>query len=881
MNPFAYFLALGLSALAPKAELASPPPVPVNYAVEVPATAEQTSTPTDYYVRHDGGPAGVADGKANVPCSDQTTAGQHCALGEVQFMYDDGSYNNTGWTDADWLRVSGFKGGDRLHIEGCSNNGSATDHTCRLGWRNADNSYDGATGRRWGIAGNSNASGMPPPPSGTAGQYTEILGANDGSCHAESARVKIHGGFGAGAVINLYGTNYVRLGCLDLSDWSACGKANQATGCTGSNNDFADTGLLLGASNLDIRDLATHGLAKHGIQGWTRGIATMDYIEVRGNGFDGWNADFSDHNTGSGDLTVKHFDISWNGFAEESPIVHALPYTDGTDDGSGGYGDGFGTATDPSNPGWHVKFDTGVSSYNTQDGLDALHVNGADSSMTILNVLAFGNMGQQTKIGGSKGIQINNTLQLNCNALRYPIPGTPPDAVQFTATTTARPTFTGTTSQGSNVITATSDISQLLVGDYVFNGYFYDGAPGSLGARVLSISGNSVTVSLNSAHDGSGPFNDASPTLTNVNVTAGALAVGQRISAPMQAYAGIPVTATITAISGSTITLNTGSIVSATGVSLHSAYNSGLADFCRAADGGLKITVSDFNTTKFDFNTVISANSTAIDIECDNGSCSSASTIDFQNNVLIGYLNNSAHGYPATYPNGDQYATGNAADFFYVGASGVDLLNAPGSTVRNNIFFNTRDSYLCTGTSPAPGICVDPLLADESWHQYGFGDFSLTSGSPARGAGAAISGITTDYNNYARATPPSMGALEYGSFPTTPPTTVGPIVTSQPSTQTVTAGSTATFTSAATGTPSPTVQWYKNGTAILGATSGSYTTTTLSTADSGSTFYALWSNGTSPSAQSNAATLTVVSQQSGPRPRARGNLKPSGNLIWQ
>jgi len=106
-------------------------------------------------------------------------------------------------------------------------------------------------------------------------------------------------------------------------------------------------------------------------------------------------------------------------------MVDPLPYQDCTDDNVGGYGDGFGTATVPSNPGWQVHFDQGVVTYNTQDGLDALHLTGSGSSMTITRVLAYGSMGQQIKIGGAAGTAINNVLVTNCNALRQAIPGTP------------------------------------------------------------------------------------------------------------------------------------------------------------------------------------------------------------------------------------------------------------------------------------------------------------------------------------------------------------------------------------------------------------------------------------------------------------------------
>jgi hypothetical protein len=83
-------------------------------------------------------------------------------------------------------------------------------------------------------------------------------------------------------------------------------------------------------------------------------------------------------------------------------------------------------------------------------------------------------------------------------------------------------------------------------------------------------------------------------------------------------------------------------------------------------------------------------------------------------------------------------------------------------------------------------------------------------------------------------------------------------ITSQPASQTVTAGRTATFTVAATGTAPLSYQWRKNGTAIAGATSSSYTTpATARSSDNGAQFTVLVSN-TAGSTTSSAATLTVT-----------------------
>ncbi len=83
-----------------------------------------------------------------------------------------------------------------------------------------------------------------------------------------------------------------------------------------------------------------------------------------------------------------------------------------------------------------------------------------------------------------------------------------------------------------------------------------------------------------------------------------------------------------------------------------------------------------------------------------------------------------------------------------------------------------------------------------------------------------------------------------------------PTITTQPVNQTVTTGQTATFTVVAGGTAPLSYQWQKNGGNIAGATSASYTTPVMTTADSGSTFRAVVTN-TAGTVTSAAATLTV------------------------
>jgi hypothetical protein len=88
-----------------------------------------------------------------------------------------------------------------------------------------------------------------------------------------------------------------------------------------------------------------------------------------------------------------------------------------------------------------------------------------------------------------------------------------------------------------------------------------------------------------------------------------------------------------------------------------------------------------------------------------------------------------------------------------------------------------------------------------------------------------------------------------------------PSVTQQPANQTVTAGQTATFTAAANGTPTPTVQWQVSTSGgafsnIVGATSTTLTLAGTTASQNGNKYQAVFTN-SAGSATTTAATLTV------------------------
>jgi hypothetical protein len=91
---------------------------------------------------------------------------------------------------------------------------------------------------------------------------------------------------------------------------------------------------------------------------------------------------------------------------------------------------------------------------------------------------------------------------------------------------------------------------------------------------------------------------------------------------------------------------------------------------------------------------------------------------------------------------------------------------------------------------------------------------------------------------------------------TTEPQTTAPAITTQPGSQSVTVGQTATFSVVATGTAPLSYQWKRNGTAITGATASSYTTAAITLTDNDAAFLVTVSNAAGE-ITSAAATLTV------------------------
>ncbi len=176
-----------------------------------------------------------------------------------------------------------------------------------------------------------------------------------------------------------------------------------------------------------------------------------------------------------------------------------------------------------------------------------------------------------------------------------------------------------------------------------------------------------------------------------------------------------------------------------------------------------------------------------------------------------------------------------------------------------------------SSTTTAPTITTQP--ASQTVTAGSSVTFGVTaSGSPAptyqwQKGGAAISGATSasytiasaaaaDAGTYTVVVTNSAGSVtSSGATLTVNAATVAPAITTQPASQTVTAGGSATFSVTATGTPAPTYQWQKAGANIAGATGASYTISNAAAADAGT--YAVVVTNSAGSITSSGATLTV------------------------
>jgi len=175
---------------------------------------------------------------------------------------------------------------------------------------------------------------------------------------------------------------------------------------------------------------------------------------------------------------------------------------------------------------------------------------------------------------------------------------------------------------------------------------------------------------------------------------------------------------------------------------------------------------------------------------------------------------------------------GSAARFFYPSGVAVDA--------AGNLYVADTDNSAIREITSSGGVITiagQPGTGGSADGTDGAARFNLPTGLAVDNSGNIY---VADTNNH---------AIRLVIFST------APSITAQPQSQTVTVGANVQFSVTASGKPTPTYQWYFNGTAINGATGSTLSLTNVQAANAGN--YTVTVANAAGSVTSNQATLTV------------------------
>lgn len=339
---------------------------------------------------------GQCDGKSSAPYPG-SGVNQHCAFGDLRFLWDDGAGTYGHWHD--WV----IAGGDTVIL----------DHNLEM---NVGLSGSGAGGN-YGVfctGGNGNGACFNPTiPAGTVAQLTTILGDNYANCSAvdpytgklgadKSKVTRIVGRYGTLQVLNLQAAQHVKVGCIEITQRSTCSKHGlplPTAPCATSYpvDDTADNGVEWNkdTSDVTLQDVWIHGFQNSGILGAVANHVTLNRVAIEWNVMGGMNLD--DGTTGdfpNAYLELHNVSILGSGCYQEQPAAHFYPASKCYDQQSTAYGDAIGT----SNPyGMDLTCDDCTFKYNGEDAIDAGHVVLGTHTFRVTNSVAMFNYGGSWK----------------------------------------------------------------------------------------------------------------------------------------------------------------------------------------------------------------------------------------------------------------------------------------------------------------------------------------------------------------------------------------------------------------------------------------------------------------------------------------------------
>lgn len=224
---------------------------------------------------------------------------------------------------------------------------------------------------------------------------------------------KLIGINGIRSVLDLEGSSNVELGRLEITDDSDCiyKHSNPDAACTGA-MPWARIGIFARDShNVWLHDLDIHGMAALGINAGGLRDWTVERIKLNRNGRAGWDGNVGGDGSNAGRIVMRDIEIGWNGCGER--IATGEPWACWAQ-GSGGYGDGFGT----TRTGGQWLIEDAYVHHNTSDGLDLRYMDGADATQVVLRrIHAVANAGNQLKVKGNAVIE-DSVLVGHCSYFR-------------------------------------------------------------------------------------------------------------------------------------------------------------------------------------------------------------------------------------------------------------------------------------------------------------------------------------------------------------------------------------------------------------------------------------------------------------------------------
>ena len=276
-----------------------------------------------------------------------------------------------------------------------------------------------------------------PPPNGSVGNVTKLIGCSATGCSSESDRPQFYLQGRLNHVMNLSSSSYIEISDIEITDHygadAECSYGLPLQEC-GRSVFYANAGGTwsnLTFTRLDIHGLTGSAFGKFAGGGYTHDVGTwlIQDSNLDGNQFAGIDMDDCSNNGTCGiigNISFDNVNMRWNGCAEAYPVVWGTDGTNGVDGrlptagscregNNGGYGDMLGT----SDTGGDWSFTDCNFSHNTSDSIDLLYCGRTDRqnygtcSVSVKRTLFEGNNGQAIK-GPNPTIE-DNLIIGNCS----------------------------------------------------------------------------------------------------------------------------------------------------------------------------------------------------------------------------------------------------------------------------------------------------------------------------------------------------------------------------------------------------------------------------------------------------------------------------------